>query len=100
MISQWSADGRETRYDPREMIRWEERDTDALECWHGPVERWEGTVLLAREHGTVFLTRNEAQIYNYLREEIRARKASAERRAEAYRKAADACDEVRGVRGC
>jgi hypothetical protein len=100
MISQWSADGRETRYDPRQMIRWEAMETDALECWHGPLERWEGTVLIAQEHGCVFLDRNEASLYNALREEIISRKASAERMAEALRKVADGCDEVRGVRGC
>lgn len=98
MISRWAPDGRETRYDPREMVRWPERDTADLECWHGPVERWDVSILVAREHGTVFLTRNEAQLMNYLREEIKSRKASAERRAEWYRKAADGCDEVRGVR--
>jgi len=101
MISQFSADGRETRYDPRQMTRNEAMDTDALECWHGPISVYDGGCLLVSEgHGTVYLTRNEASLYNYLREEIKARKASAERRAEAYRKAADGCDEVRGVRGC
>ena len=101
MISQFSADGRETRYDPRQMTRWEDRDTGAFECWHGPIQVYDGGCLLVSEgHGTVYLTRNEASLYNCLREEIKARKASAERRAEAYRKAADGCDEVRGVRGC
>ena len=46
----------------------------------------------------VYLTRNEAQIFGYLREEIKTRKASAERRAGLFRKFADGCDEVRGVR--
>jgi hypothetical protein len=101
MISQFSADGRETRYDLRQMTRREDRDTDALECWHGPIQVYDGGCLLVSEgHGTVYLTRNEASLYNCLREEINACKASAERRAEAYRKAADGCDEVRGVRGC
>lgn len=101
MISQFSADGRETRYDPRQMTRWDDRDTDALECWHGPISVYYGGSLLIKEgRGCVFLTRNEASLYNYLREEIKARKASAERRAETYRRAADGCDEVRGVLGC
>ena len=99
MISQWSPDGRETRYNPRQMTRWPEMDTADLECWHGPIEVYEGGSLKIREGmGCVFLPPNEASIYNYLREEIKARKAFAERRAEAYRKMADACDEVRGVR--
>lgn len=99
MISRWSPDGRETRYNPREMIRWEAMDTDQLECWHGPIEVYEGGSLLVREgRGCVFLPPNEAQWMNYAREEIKARKASAERQAEAYRKMADGCDEVRGVR--
>ena len=101
MISQFSTDGREIRYDPRQMTRWEDRDTDAFECWNGPIQVYDGGCLLVSEgQGAVFLTRNEASLYNYLREEIKGRKASAERRAEAYRKAADGCDEVRGVRGC
>ena len=101
MISQFSPDGRETRYDPRQMTRWPEMDTSELECWHGPIQVFEGGALLVSEgHGCVFLGRNEANIYNYLREEIKARKASAEHRAEFYRKLADRCDEVRGVRGC
>lgn len=99
MISQWSPDGRETRYDPREMIRYEAMDTAGLECWHGPIEVYDGGSLKIREgRGCVFLPPNEASIYNYLREEIKARKASAERRAEFYREMADKCDEVRGVR--
>ncbi len=99
MISQYGDDGLETRYDPRQMIRWPEMDTDALECWHGPLERWEGTVRIVQEHGCIFLDRNLASYHNELREEIISRKASAERMAEALRKAADGCDEVRGVRG-
>lgn len=99
MISQWSPDGRETRYDPRQMVRWPEMDTDQLECWHGPIEVYEGGSLKIREgRGCIFLPPNEAQWMNYAREEIKAAKASAERRAEAYRKMADGCDEVRGVR--
>ena len=101
MISQFSADGRETRYDPRQMTRWEDRDTDSLECWHGPIQVYDGGCLLVSEgHGTVYLTRNEASLYSYLREEIKARKASAERDAQLFRSWADRKDEVRGVRGC
>ena len=101
MISQFSADGRETRYDLRQMTRREDRDTADLECWHGPIQVYDGGCLLVSEgHGTVYLTRNEASLYNALREEIISRKASAERMAEALRKVADGCDEVRGVRGC
>lgn len=101
MISQFSADGRETRYDPRNLTRWEDRDTADLECWHGPIQVFEaGTLLISEGHGTVYLTRNEASLYNYLREEIKAHKASAERDAQLFRSWADRKGEARGVRGC
>lgn len=98
MISQFSPDGRETRYDPREMVRWPDMDTADLECWHGPIEVYEGGSLKVREgRGCVFLTRNEAQWCNLYREEVKARKASAERDAELFRKWADRKDEYKGV---
>ena len=101
MISQFSADGRETRYDPRQMTRWPEMDTDALECWHGPISVYDGGSLLLKEgRGCVFLTRNEASWCNVWREEAKARKGSAERIAETLRKVADLLDEVPGVMGC
>jgi len=89
MISQWSADGRETRYDPRQMTRWEERDTVDLECWHGPLERWEGTICYAREHGCIFLSRNEAQILTYALEETKALRHTLRKIAQGARKLAD-----------
>lgn len=98
MISQFSPDGRETRYNPREMVRWPEMDTADHECWHGPVERWDVSILVAREHGTVFLTRNEAQWCNAWREEVRAAKSLAEVTAFHARQLADRCEEFRGVR--
>lgn len=99
MISRWSPDGRETRYDPREMVRWPEMDTADLECWHGPVEVYEGGSLKIREgRGCVFLPPNEAQWMNYSREQIKAAKASAERDAELFRRWADRKDEYKGVR--
>lgn len=97
MISHWEPDGREIRYDARKMTHWEERDTDTLECWQGPIERWDTLRLVERCHGVVWLDRNEASIFCALREEIKSRKRSAERRAESYRKMADGCDEVEGV---
>lgn len=99
MISQWSPDGRETRYDPREMVRWPEMDTAEHECWHGPIEVFEGGSLKIREgRGCVFLPPNEAQWMNYAREQIKAAKASAERDAELFRRWADRKDEYKGVR--
>ena len=89
MISQFSADGRETRYDPRQMTRWEDRDTDSLECWHGPLERWEGTVCFAREHGAIFLDRNEASITAHFREECRALRNTLSKMARGARQLAD-----------
>lgn len=97
MISQFSADGRETRYDPRNLTRWEAMDTDAFECWHGPLERWEGTVCFAREHGAVFLDRNLASYHNELREEIKAVKSQEDRLASALRNVANRLDEFRGL---
>lgn len=99
MISQWSPDGRETRYDPRQMVRWPEMDTDQLECWHGPIEVYEGGSLKIREgRGCVFLPPNEAQWCNAWREEVRVAKNIAEVTAFHARQLADRCDEVRGVR--
>jgi len=95
MISQFSADGRETRYDPRQMTRWEAMDTDALECWHGPISVYDGGCLLVSEgHGTVYLTRNEASAVNYALEIAKVYKASAERDAQLFRSWADRKDEV------
>ena len=101
MISQWSADGRETRYDPRQMTRWPEMDTDELECWHGPIAVYDGGSLLIKEgRGCVFLGRNEASWCNYALEIAKAYKDSAERDAELFRRWADRKDEVLGVYGC
>ena len=101
MISQFSADGRETRYNPRQMVRWPEMDTDELECWHRPISVYDGGSLLIKEgRGCVFLGRNEASWCNAWREEAKAAKDSAERNAMALRHLANRCDEVRGVMGC
>jgi len=95
MISQFSADGRETRYDPRRMTRWPELDTAELECWHGPIQIYEGGALLVKEgRGTVYLTRNEVSWCNAWREEARAAKNFAEVTAFHARQIADRCDEV------
>lgn len=95
MISQWSADGRETRYDPRQMTRWPEMDTAELECWHGPTSVYDGGSLLIKEgRGTVYLTRNEASWCNAWREGAKAAKSLAERSASVLRGIANRFDEV------
>lgn len=101
MISQFSADGRETRYDPRQMTRWPEMDTAELECWHGPVSVYDGGALLIKEgRGTVYLTRNEASWCNYWREDANAAKALADKCARTLRQLANVLDEAPGVDGC